>query len=144
MHAVRKECSSTTKLRVVFDTSASGISLNDLLLVGSTFTAISLLRFRLHHVTLAADVSKIYRAIELVPSDHDLHRFSWRPLDVPLESLHDQSYLWSLRILLLLQTCLLSRMLLTLVLTTLKLPKLLMMASLVQIPYKMPFNCKNS
>ena len=39
MHAVRKEHSSTTKLRVVFDASAksaSGISWNDLLLVGPT------------------------------------------------------------------------------------------------------------
>ena len=84
MHAVRKEHSSTTKLRVVFDASAksaNGISLNDLLLVGLTVHSPLidvLLRFRLHHVALTADVSKMYRAIELVPSDRDLHRFVWR------------------------------------------------------------------
>ena len=158
MHAVRKEHSSTTKLRVVFDASAksaSGISLNDLLLVGPTVHSPLidvLLRFRLHHVALTADVSKMYRAIELVPSDRDLHRFVWRrtseePLQdycmtrvTFLESPHPP----------LLQTCLLSRMLSTLLLTTLKLPKLLkilsmlMMASLVQTPYKMPLSCENS
>ena len=39
MHPVRKECSTTTKLRVVFDASAkssNGTSLNDTLLVGHT------------------------------------------------------------------------------------------------------------
>lgn len=62
--------------------SASGVSLNDTLLVGptvhSSLTDV-LLRFRTHRVALTADVSKMYRAIELVPSDRDFHRFVWRP-----------------------------------------------------------------
>ena len=37
-----------------------------------------LLRFRLHRVDLTADVSKMYRAIELTPTDCELHRFVWR------------------------------------------------------------------
>ena len=84
MHAVRKEQSTTTKIRAVFDASAkssSGISLNDTLLVGPTIhsTLIDvLLRFRLHRIALTADVSKMYRAIELTHSDRDLHRFVWR------------------------------------------------------------------
>ena len=84
MHAVRKEHSSTTKVRVVFDASAkstTGVSLNDTLLVGPTIhpsLTDVLLRFRSHRVALMADVSKMYRAIELVPTDRDLHRFVWR------------------------------------------------------------------
>ena len=84
MHAVRKADSTTTKLRVVFDASAkstTGHSLNDLLLVGPTIhsaLADVLLRFRFHRVALTADVSKMYRAVELAPPDRDLHRFVWR------------------------------------------------------------------
>ena len=84
MHAVRKEHSTTTKLRVVFDASAktsTGVSLNDTLLVGPTVhpSLIDvLLRFRFHRVALTADISKMYRAIELIPADRDLHRFVWR------------------------------------------------------------------
>ena len=84
MHAVRKEHSTTTKVRVVFDASAkssSGVSLIDTLLVGPTVhppLIDVLLRFRFHRIALTADVSKMYRAIELVPSDRDLHRFVWR------------------------------------------------------------------
>ena len=37
-----------------------------------------LLIFRMHHIALTADVSKMYRAIELIPSDKDFHRFVWR------------------------------------------------------------------
>ena len=79
MHAVRKEHSTPTKVRVVFDASAkssNGVSLNDTLLVGPTIhppLIDVLLRFRLHHVALTADVSKMYRAVELTPTDRDLH-----------------------------------------------------------------------
>ncbi len=84
MHAVRKEGSTTTKLRVVFDASAkssSGNSLNDTLLVGPTVHSSLidvLLRFRLFRVALTSDISKMYRAIHLAEADRDFHRFVWR------------------------------------------------------------------
>ncbi|XP_064386059.1 uncharacterized protein LOC135334711 [Halichondria panicea] len=84
MHAVRKEDSTTTKLRVVFDASAkssTGVSLNDTLLVGPTVhppLIDVLLRFRTHRVALTTDVSKMYRAIDLTMDDRDMHRFVWR------------------------------------------------------------------
>ena len=93
MHAVRKDSSTTTKIRAVFDASAkssSGVSLNDTLLVGPTIhppLVDVLLRFRLHRVALIADISKMYRAIELTESDKDLHRFVWRT--TPSETLRD-------------------------------------------------------
>ena len=91
MHTVKKEYSTTTKIRAVFDASAkssSGVSLNDLVLVGPTVHSllIDVLRFRLHRVALTTDVSKMYRAIELVPEDRDLHRFVWRQTtDQPIQ-----------------------------------------------------------
>ena len=84
MHIVHKQSSSTTKLRVVFDASAkssTGVSLNDLLLVGPTVHSPLfdvLLRFRLYRVALIADVSRMYRAVRLCESDKYLHRFVWR------------------------------------------------------------------
>ena len=93
MHAVQKESSTTTKLRVVFDgpaKSASGVSLNDLLLVGPTVhpsIVDVLLRFHFHRVALITDVSRMYCAIELTESDRDLHRFVWRKS--PKEPLKD-------------------------------------------------------
>ena len=82
MHAVKKESSTTTKVRAVFDASAkssSNVFPNDILLVAVHSSLIDvLLRFRLHRIALTADVSKMYRAIELVESDRDLHRFVWR------------------------------------------------------------------
>ena len=82
-----KPTSTTTKLRAVFDASAqssSGASLNDLLLPGPTVYAPLqdiLLRFRQHRIGLTADVSKMFRMIELHPKDKDLHRFLWRHAD---------------------------------------------------------------
>ena len=84
IQAVVKESSTTSKIRAVFDASAkssTGISLNDTLLVGPTVHSSLvdvLLRFRLHRIALVADVSRMYRAIELTEEDKDLHRFVWR------------------------------------------------------------------
>ena len=84
MHAVRKESSTTTKVRAVFDASmktTSGVSLNDTLMVGPTVhpsLVDVLIRFRMHRIALVADISKMYRAIELPLPDRDFHRFVWR------------------------------------------------------------------
>ena len=85
-HAVCKE-STTTPLRVVFDKSmkSTWLSLNDLLIVGPTVHRSLndvLLRFRLHSYAVTTDVSKMYRAVTLLPEDRDYHRFLWR--DSPL------------------------------------------------------------
>ena len=84
MHIVRKESSTTTKVRAVFDASAktsTETSLNDILLVGPTVhpsLVDVLMRFRSYRVALIADVSWMYRAVLLSESDKDLHRFVWR------------------------------------------------------------------
>ena len=75
VHAVKKEPSTTTKVRAVFDAfakSSSNISLKYILLVGRTVHSSLidvLLHFRLHRIELTADVSKMYRTIELVEFD---------------------------------------------------------------------------
>ncbi len=84
MHLVRKESSTTTKLRAVFHAftkTSTGISLNDTLLVGPTVhppLVDVLISFRSYRIALIADVSRMYRAILLSESDKDLHRFVWR------------------------------------------------------------------
>lgn len=84
MHTVYKATSTTTKVRAVFDASAkssTGVSLNDTILIGPTvhppLTDVLLL-FRSYFVTLTAVISKMYRAVELICADWDLHRFVWR------------------------------------------------------------------
>ena len=52
-----------------------------------------LLRFRLHCIGLITDV-KMYRAVQLVETDKDLHRFVWR--SNPDDLIKDQSHLWRL------------------------------------------------
>ena len=84
MHSVIKQSSTSTKLRVVFDGSAtttSGTSLNQSLLVGPTLhpsLETIILKFRLYPVAITADVSKMYQEVELSVSDRDFHRFLWR------------------------------------------------------------------
>ncbi|KMQ83089.1 hypothetical protein RF55_20955, partial [Lasius niger] len=83
-HAVFKESSATTKLRVVFDASvksSSGLSLNDVLYTGprvqQELFAI-LLRFRTFRVAICADTMKMFRQILVHPADADLQRILWR------------------------------------------------------------------
>ena len=84
MHSEIKESSTTIKLRVVFDVSvksSTGISLNDTLQVGPTiYPSLTdiLIRFRSFKIAVSSDISKIYRAVELSPSDRDPNRFVWR------------------------------------------------------------------
>ena len=93
LHVVFKDSSTTTKVRAVFDASApstSGVSLNNLLLVGPTVHSSLvdvLIRFRLHRIALTTDVSRMYRMVLLEESDKDLHRFVWKR--GPFEPLRD-------------------------------------------------------
>ncbi|XP_055527818.1 uncharacterized protein LOC129720381 [Wyeomyia smithii] len=78
-HAVYKESSSTTKIRVVFDASAkttSGISLNDALEVGPTVQndlITILLRFCCYPVVLTADIK--YQRILWLNANNDVGTF---------------------------------------------------------------------
>ena len=84
MHSVTKASSTSTKLRVVFDGSASttsGISLNQSLHIGPTLHPTLgeiLIKFRTYPVAVTADISKMYREVSLSAADKDLHRFLWR------------------------------------------------------------------
>ncbi|XP_076660786.1 uncharacterized protein LOC143364212 [Halictus rubicundus] len=83
-HAVMKESSTTTKLRVVFDGSAktsTGISLNDAQLIGrpvqdELFSI--LIRFREHRIVLSADIAKMYRQVLVRPEDRKYQQILWR------------------------------------------------------------------
>ena len=80
-HGVFKESSTTTKLRVVFDASAtttSGHSLNDQLLAGPNLypqLVPILLNFRRHVVGMTSDIGKMFREIALDPCETNFHRF---------------------------------------------------------------------
>ena len=84
IHSVYKQSSSSTKVRAVFDASATTstkVSLNDLLAVGPTIQPSldqTLLRLRNYAVAISGDISKMYREIALSPEDRALHRFLWR------------------------------------------------------------------
>ncbi|XP_043263948.1 uncharacterized protein LOC122404113 [Colletes gigas] len=83
-HAVIKESSATTKIRVVFDGSAktsSTLSLNDTLMQGPTIQddLISIImRFRTHQFVLTADIEKMFRQIQVHPDDAKFQKIFWR------------------------------------------------------------------
>ncbi|XP_071634081.1 uncharacterized protein [Temnothorax longispinosus] len=84
-HAVIREHSSTTRLRVVFNAShptSNGLSLNDHLMVGRKLQpelSFIILRWRQYRFVFTADIAKMYRQILVHPSDVEYQRILWRP-----------------------------------------------------------------
>lgn len=83
-HAVFKESSTSTKLRVVFDASrksGNGKSLNDILVTGPTIQndLVSILvNWRFHRIAFIADVKMMYRQVLVDEQDIDFQRIVWR------------------------------------------------------------------
>ncbi|CAH2226645.1 jg21004, partial [Pararge aegeria aegeria] len=83
-HSIVRESSLTTKQRTVFDASSpssSGLSLNDIQMVGPTVQEdlySILLRFRQHKYIVTGDIEKMYRAIELNPTQRSLQQIIFR------------------------------------------------------------------
>lgn len=83
-HAVFRESSKTSRIRVVFNVSSktsNGKSLNDYLLAGSklqTDLAAVILKWRLFRYVFTADIAKMYRQILVDPRDLDYQRILWR------------------------------------------------------------------
>ncbi|GFU34633.1 integrase catalytic domain-containing protein [Trichonephila clavipes] len=92
-HEVVRDTSCTTKLRVVFDVSSktsSGLSLNDLLMVGPRVQPELfpiLIQFRIFSVAICADVEKMFRQIKVHEEDVDWQIILWR--DSPTEPIRD-------------------------------------------------------
>ena len=86
-HCVIKDASSTTKLRVVFDDSAksaSGVSLNDRLMVGPQLQKDLfgiLIGFWFHQIAISADIAKMYRQFQLDDENKDFHGVLWKNLN---------------------------------------------------------------
>lgn len=80
---VVKESSSTTKIRPVFDASATGyngVSLNDCMETGPSLIpnlVDIILRFRRWKVALTSDITKAFLQIKIRREDQDVHRFFW-------------------------------------------------------------------
>uniref|UniRef100_A0A8D9B6W8 Integrase catalytic domain-containing protein n=1 Tax=Cacopsylla melanoneura TaxID=428564 RepID=A0A8D9B6W8_9HEMI len=83
-HAIRKETSETTKVRLVMDASAKQVrskpSLNELLYRGPVLLenlCSLLLRFRLHEISFVADIEKAFLNIGLNEEDRDFTKILW-------------------------------------------------------------------
>lgn len=82
--AVIKETSSTTTTRIVFNASSpssNGKSLNDNLMVGPTIQrdlVEKVISFRLGKYVFVCDIVKMYRQINIHPTDWTYQRFVWR------------------------------------------------------------------
>ena len=96
-HAVFKDDSTTTKLRVVMNASAkssTGVTLNQKIAVGPALQddlVCHLVRFRFHRVALSGDISKMYRQVALNPDDRKYHLFLWRNSPAELVSTYEMT-----------------------------------------------------
>lgn len=83
-HAVVRENSTTTKQRTVYDASAkssNGYSLNDRCLNGPTIQPELVdifIRWRIHKITLNADIEKMYRMIKVRKEDRKFQKILWK------------------------------------------------------------------
>lgn len=83
-HAVIRESSATTHLRVVFNASSptsNGTSLNDHLLIGPKLQRdlpSIILQCRQYRYIFTTDITKMYRQILVDPQDADYQRILWR------------------------------------------------------------------
>ncbi|XP_071577717.1 uncharacterized protein [Temnothorax nylanderi] len=84
-HAVVREHSATTRLRVVFNASqptSNGRSLNDNLMIGRKLQpelSFIILRWRQCRFVFTADIAKMYRQILVHKGDVNYQRILWRP-----------------------------------------------------------------
>ncbi|XP_063830956.1 uncharacterized protein LOC135080203 [Ostrinia nubilalis] len=92
-HCVIRPESSSTKLRVVFDASAktgNGKSLNDIVYTGPKLqndVVDIITALRLDGIVFTADISKMYRNIDLRPEDRQYQHIFWR--DSPEETVSE-------------------------------------------------------
>lgn len=83
-HGIFKKNVSDSKIRVVFDGSAktdSGLSLNDVQYVGPALLNdifSILLNFRMHHYAMTADITKMYRMINIALEQRKYQKIFWR------------------------------------------------------------------
>ncbi|XP_070851506.1 uncharacterized protein [Drosophila suzukii] len=83
-HAVIKDDSLTTKMRVVYDAScktSNGRSLNDILCTGPALQndlGGVILNWRVHRYVFVADITKMYRCIDMHEEDAQYQRIFWR------------------------------------------------------------------
>ena len=85
-HEVIKTNSTSTPLRIVFNSSAkyNGHSLNDYWMKGRDFVNNLLgilLRFRENRVAFIGDVRRMYHSVKLTKLDQHTHRFLWRDFE---------------------------------------------------------------
>jgi len=92
-HGVLRQCSTTTKLRVVFNASQKtnhGVSLNDFLHAGPNIQndlVDVIVRWRLYAYVFTADVEKMFRQIIVHPEDRNYQMILWsRQPDEPPDS----------------------------------------------------------